>query len=173
MYPPALSFEGHVECLKCSGGWRADGCLSLTSRMHLSATLEDYVDHFILYRQIQTLDESKSQKIFKNTPALKNTCSKRSNALEMSYFLYLLYILNFLMKHFVDSHLMKLNIQYLHFLALVTKRSAALSSATQHNVSRIRRKMRNVSVLIWMECLNTRFPGCLCLHCYVRDTAWN
>ena len=49
-----------------------------------------------------------------------------------------------------------------HSLALVTRQSAALSSANQHAMSLVFGGK-------WArECLNTKFPGS---HCYVWDTA--
>ena len=55
-----------------------------------------------------------------------------------------------------DSHWRKLNIYlnfYFHFFALVSRQSAAMSSATQH-------AMPPVFGEKWeMECLNTRFPA--------------
>ena len=59
-----------------------------------------------------------------------------------------------------DSYSGEWNI--LHFLALVTR-----------DVSRIWRKVGNESILMGTKCLNTRFPGSLCIPCYVQDTVWN
>ena len=35
------------------------------------------------------------------------------------------------------------------------------------------RKVGNGSFLMATECLNTRFPGSLCLPCYMQDKAWS
>ena len=51
-----------------------------------------------------------------------------------------------------------------------TKRGVKFRRSTL-NVFRIRRKLGKGSVLMGTECFNARFPGSICLHCYVRDTA--
>ena len=59
---------------------------------------------------------------------------------------------------------------YLHFFALVSRQSAALSSATQHAMSpEFYRKCDRDSD---RECLNTILPLPTLLYC-VRDTAWS
>ena len=65
-----------------------------------------------------------------------------------------------------DPHSRKWNI-YLYFyfhLALVSRQSAALSSATQHAMP------AELGGKWGTECLNTRFPLSACC---VRDTAWS
>ena len=66
-----------------------------------------------------------------------------------------------------DPHSRRWNIYlnlYWHFFALVSRRSAALSSATQHAIPPDSVKSGAWIVLIL---------GILCLSCFVRDTAWS
>ena len=54
-------------------------------------------------------------------------------------------------------------IKYFHFLVLVTRQSSASSFVTKHiMLLKFGGKWR-----IEAECLNTRFPSPLCLHCHI------
>ena len=55
-----------------------------------------------------------------------------------------------------------------HYLALVTWQSVSLSSGPQHEMPQNLAE-NGETVLMGMECLNTRSPGSLCLPYYVRD----
>ena len=62
---------------------------------------------------------------------------------------------------------------YVHFFTLVSRQSAALSSATQYTLPQERKREADQEYGgKWgTECLNTRFPLPTC--CCVRDTAWS
>ena len=59
---------------------------------------------------------------------------------------------------------------YLNIFIFLTRQSGELCLTA--NASRVRRKVGNGRKLMRTKCLN-RFPGSLCLPCFMQDTAWS
>ena len=63
-----------------------------------------------------------------------------------------------------DSHSGGLNIWYFHFLVLVTRQSAAMRYAAHNAMPQEFGAKWGTAVFMGMECLDTRFPGPLCIR---------